>query len=153
MPAPSTTARSPICLFIAAPPRYREAAPRGCSVPRPEAARLCSAMLAVDLLVPQPGHDPVHAQGEVAAVGAERQPERRGGPLLGGGGTHIGPLDSPPQLVVARVLAQGLHRRTHQRLQRRRHRLLVSGTVTYQAGPQQRVAREEIWPAQVAQRL
>ena len=114
---------------------------------------LSGAHRAVDLQVPQPGHDPVHALGEVAAVGAERQPERRGRPLLGGGRSHIGPLHGPPQLVVARVLAQGLHGRAHQRLQRRRARLLGPGAVTDQAGPQQRVADQQVPSAQVSQGL
>ena len=68
-------------------------------------------------------------------------------------GRTIGPLDGSPPLVVAGVLAQGLDRSSHERLQRRRVRLPVSGAVTHQTGPQQRVARQQGRSAQVSQRL
>ena len=98
---------------------------------------ICSVVLAVDLPIPQPGHDSVNALGEMPTEGTERQAEGRGGPFLGGGRMQIGSINGPPQLVVPRVLSQGLYCGTQQRLQGRRSSVpglrLRSWT---QAGPQ-----------------
>src|SRR5688572_16150729 len=89
--------------------RYWSSGPKRPWKPLP--TRTASSLLRpIELSLPQPVDDPLHASRQVPAIGAERESERVRRELLRLRGADVRARESALQLGIARVDAQGVDR-------------------------------------------